>query len=81
MKTLLLVILLGLSASVLFREDHETVMERLQWNRNHTKLITGGIVDFEYSEEKGTHCLVKENLYNKQTTFNIPRDFIICGCK
>ncbi len=73
--------LIRLSAAVLFREDHETVINRLNWNKNYTQLITGGSVDFEYSDDKGTHCLVKRDLDYKETTFKIPNEFIICGCK
>jgi hypothetical protein len=80
MKYFLIVILIALCASVLFREDNETIMERLQWNRNHTKLVTGGVVDFEYSEEKGTHCQAKRDIDYGETTFYIPKEFIICGC-
>jgi hypothetical protein len=80
MKIFFIVILIGLTASVLFRDDHETLLERLKWNKNYTNLITGGSVDFQYSEEKGTHCLVKRDLDYKETTFTIPREFIICGC-
>jgi hypothetical protein len=65
----------------LYSESHESVMDRLYWNRNHTNLITGGLVDFEYSEEKGTHCVAKKDLYLKKFTFRIPKEYLLCGCK
>ncbi len=56
------------------------VIDRLNWNKNHTQLITKGVVDFEWSEEKGTHCITKQDLYNKKFTFYIPKEFVTCSC-
>jgi hypothetical protein len=56
------------------------VINRLEWNRNHTHLITKGKVDFEWNEEKGTHCITKENIYRKKFTFYIPKEYVTCAC-
>ena len=66
MKTLKFLIVanfLLLCQSISFKEDHESVIQRLNWNRNHTKLITNNLVEFEYSNEKGTHCKANQYLY------------------
>jgi hypothetical protein len=64
-----------------YSESMDMVMERLQWNRNHTQQITKGRVEFEYSDDKGTHCLSKAELYQKKFTFRIPKEYLICACK
>jgi hypothetical protein len=72
--------LLHLIYSMTFRENHEMVISRLNWNKNHTQLITKGKVDFEWSEDKGTHCIAREDLYRKKFTFYIPKQYVTCAC-
>ncbi len=81
MKIFIFLGLLRLTLSITYREKHKMVIDRLNWNKNYTQFITKGVVDFEWSEEKGTHYIAKQDLYNKKFTFYIPKDFVTCSCK
>jgi hypothetical protein len=64
-----------------YTESNESVLNRSNWNKQHTQLITKGRVEFEYTEDKGTHCLSKDTFYRKEFTFRIPKEYLICSCK
>ena len=64
-----------------YSEDFNSVLSRLNWSKDHTQLITKGKVEFEYTNEKGTHCLAKDNLRIKEFVFRVPNDYLICACK
>lgn len=79
-KILCLVSLFKISLGEFLKDSPEKVKERFNWNVKHQSLITKDRVAFEYTEILGTHCRVKKDLFDKEFTFSIPNNFILCGC-
>lgn len=62
-------------------DTDEDIKFRRDYNSNYTNLITKGSVVFDYSESSGTYCTVKKHISPKEFVFQIPKEFLICGCK
>jgi len=48
---------------------------------NNTKLISDNLIEIEIDPENKVHCKAKEDLFNKQITIKVPKEFILCSCK
>lgn len=85
MKIVLLIIFSSLFFTIfcqyntIYKETPETIKQRLEFNQNYTKLITGGKVVFEHDDEKGTYCVARQQIDKKEFTFKIPKNFTICA--
>jgi hypothetical protein len=78
LKLLIILLLSFIHTEFQYIEKIESSLKRLQWNKDHVHTITRGRVDFEYSKEKGTHCIAKANLTKKQFVFDVPKEYLIC---
>jgi len=73
--------LIQLSLQEFLVDSEEAQKKRYIWNRNNTDIITTSKIDLAYTEEQGTYCLAKKNIFEKEFVFRIPKNYIICGCK
>lgn len=84
MNLFILLVLFNLTLQTLvsaniYEDDHEAAIRRLNFGKNYTERVTGGKVRFEYEESKGVYCKANKDLYSKEFTFEIPKEFVICS--
>jgi hypothetical protein len=62
-------------------ETPESAMNRVKWIKDQTATITHNKLDFDYSEQKGTHCIAKDNIKKYELIMNVPKEYLVCACK
>jgi hypothetical protein len=65
--------------SICFKEEtKKEKTSREEFNKKHTEEITNNKLTFEYSQEKGTHCIAKSDLSPLEYVIHIPERYVIC---
>jgi hypothetical protein len=63
-----------------YNEPIESIGKRLDWTKKQMEILTGNKIDIGFSNDKGMYCVTRKNLFAKQTTFRIPKEYSICTC-
>lgn len=78
---LLLVVLFQICFNRNLVEDEVTLNKRLAWNKSKENLSTEGKISFEYDKNEGFYCKANKDIAENEFIFNIPSQYVICGCK
>lgn len=62
-------------------DSPEQEAKRLKWNRSKEQTVTKGKVMFEYTVEEGTYCKNTKDTFKNEFVFQVPSEYLICGCK
>lgn len=62
-----------------YDDSEEIIMRRYYFGQNYTQRVTGGKIKFEYTEDKGVFCKTNEDIFNKEFTFKITKEFVTCS--